>query len=43
VAELKAYLAAGMTGLIVRVACDDTTAQTELLLGTVKPALARMT
>jgi alkanesulfonate monooxygenase SsuD/methylene tetrahydromethanopterin reductase-like flavin-dependent oxidoreductase (luciferase family) len=42
VAKLRAYLAAGMTGLIVRVASDDTTAQTELLLGTVKPALARM-
>ena len=38
-AELRAYARAGMTGLIARIADEELAAQTELLLGRVKPAL----
>jgi alkanesulfonate monooxygenase SsuD/methylene tetrahydromethanopterin reductase-like flavin-dependent oxidoreductase (luciferase family) len=37
--ELRAYARAGMTGLIARLAAEELDAQTELLLGRVKPAL----
>jgi alkanesulfonate monooxygenase SsuD/methylene tetrahydromethanopterin reductase-like flavin-dependent oxidoreductase (luciferase family) len=40
-AILRAYVAAGMTGIIARIASDEAEAQTEILLGKVKPALAR--
>jgi len=40
VSEVMAYIQAGMSGLIVRIASDDMAGQTELLLGTVKPSLA---
>ena len=38
-ATLRSYVAAGMTGLIARIAADDVPAQTRLLLRDVKPAL----
>lgn len=40
-AILRSYAAAGMTGIIVRIASDETAAQTEILLGTVKPGVTR--
>ncbi len=38
-AELKAYAAAGMTGVVMRIASEDFAGQSEALLGTVRPAL----
>jgi len=40
-ATLRSYAAAGMTGVIARIASDELAAQSELLLNAVRPGLAR--